>query len=639
MCGIAGLIGLPEQAATDTVRAMLGRIAHRGPDDEGLWWDDGACLGQRRLAIIDLSPAGHQPMVSACGRYAITMNGEIYNYRELRAELEASGPIAWRGHSDCEVFLEAIARLGLEAALARAKGMFAFGLWDRHTRTLHLARDRMGEKPLYYCRSGGGIAFASELTALETSPGLSTDLDPAALEAFFRYGYVPAPLSIYAAVRKLAPGHQLRWRSGEAEVSSPYWRLGETVSTAAHHRFRHQDEAADAIDGALRSAVERQMIADVPLGVFLSGGVDSSLVTAIMQTLSTRPVQSFTLGFDAPAFNEAEQAAAVARHLGTSHTEHIVTIADAQAIAPAMGAAYDEPFADSSQIPAFLISRLARADVTVALSGDGGDEMFGGYVRYPGVERLWRAVGRAPGRRLAGRALAALPLGIIDRTMGWLGPVAQAYASRGSLSPNVRRAGEWLQARDRTALFEATMSLWPNAHRLLGREHARAPDWRPESPDFDNDLEPMMWRDAVDYLPGDILTKVDRAAMAHGLETRVPLLDVDVVALAWRVPAAMKVRQGATKWLLRKVLARYVPPALTERPKVGFTVPLHAWLTGGLRDWALELIHPERLRRQGLLDAAMVAGAWRRLEGGDSGVGQRLWSVLMFQSWMAARGR
>ncbi len=639
MCAIAGLIGQAPDKAREVMPRMLEAVRHRGPDDEGLWLEGDVCFGHRRLSIIDISPAGHQPMTSACGRFVLTMNGEIYNFRELRSEVEAAGPIAWRGHSDIEVFVETIARFGVEAALRRACGMFAFGLWDRQTRVLYLARDRLGEKPLYYCALGRGLAFASELTALERTQGLSSELSAGALAAYFRLGYVPAPMSILTDVRKLEPGMLLTWRAGGAPVLSHYWRLAEAVANGQGDRLADESEAVDALDAVLRHAVARQMISDVPLGAFLSGGIDSSLVTAIMQSQSSSPVKTFTLGFDSVEFNEAEHARTVAAHIGTDHTEYRVTIADAQALAPRMGEIYDEPFADSSQIPTFMISRLARPEVKVCLTGDGGDEMFGGYVRYPGVIRMWNAMRRFPGRSLAGAALEAMPLPVIERAMGWLDPLARRYASRGALAPSVRRAGRWLRAGTCEALFEATMAIWPEPSVLLGRSAADMGQIRPDAPAFDNAVEPMLWRDAVDYLPGDILCKVDRAAMAHGLETRVPLLDQDVVAFAWRAPPSMKVRGGETKWLLRRLLARYVPPELTERPKVGFTVPLHEWLTGGLSSWARDLLDPVRLRRQGVLDPEPVEKAWRRLNQGDSGVGSRVWSVLMFQSWMAARGR
>ena len=618
---------------------MLGAIRRRGPDDEGVWGEGGAWLGQRRLAIIDLSPAGHQPMVSACGRYVATINGEIYNFADLRAELEAAGPIPWRGHSDSEVLLEAIARWGLVAALARAAGMFALGLWDRQSRTLSLARDRFGEKPLYYSLQGDALSFASELTALERLPDLDTTLDTAALSLFFRYGYVPAPHAIYCGVRKLPPACVLTWRAGEAATIAPYFSVSDLVEAGRADPLTDDDTAIEVLDRSLRTAVSGQMIADVPLGAFLSGGVDSSLIVAVMQSLSDRPVKTFTLGFESSEFNEARYAKAVATHLGTDHTEHYVTAADAQAITPQMGALYDEPFADASQIPTFLISKLAREHVTVCLTGDGGDEMFGGYVRYPGVPRLWRAIGKAPFRGLASRILANLPLGLVETGLAALGPLARQYTSRGRLGPALRKAARWLPARDMNDLFERTMTAWPDPDELLARKPLTVAAWRPQPPRFSSSLQAMLWRDSVDYLPGDILCKVDRAAMAVALETRVPLLDHRVAALAWRAPDGMKLRDGETKWLMRRLLDRYVPRALIDRPKMGFSVPLHDWLTGELRDWAEGLLDPAVIVRQGVLNSAPVARIWRRFLAGDSSADHQIWTVLMFQSWMAARGR
>jgi asparagine synthase (glutamine-hydrolysing) len=619
--------------------AMLHAIAHRGPDDEGVWEEGGVCLGHRRLSIIETSQAGHQPMVSACGRYVITVNGEIYNYRTLREDLEAVEAIAWRGHSDIEALLETIARFGVEEGLRRAKGMFALGLWDRQTRTAYLARDRFGEKPLYYRASASELAFASELRCLERLPGASLDLSPDALTAFVRFGYVPAPLSIYADVKKLAPGMLLTWRSGATPSTAPYWRLDEIVRAGQADRFQDVDEAAEALDGCLREVIARQMIADVPLGVFLSGGVDSTLVAAIMQSLSSGPIRTFTLGFDSPEFDEAEHAAAVARHIGARHTEHRVTAADAQTVAPMLGSMFDEPFADSSQIPTYMISRMARPEVKVCLTGDGGDEMFGGYVRYPGVARLWNAMRRIPARRSLASVLETLPLPTVAFALRTLGPLARKYASRGELGPSIRRAAGWLRSTSRTDLLESTMTIWSDPGILLAPSGVETSLWRPQTPYFDNEYEPMFWRDTVDYLPGDILTKVDRAAMANSLETRAPLLDPDLAALVWRIPPTMKVCGETTKWITRRLLAKYVPTTLTDRPKVGFTVPLHEWLTGGLRSWAQDLLDPDVIRRQGVFNAGAVDAAWQGLQRGDSGLSGRVWAVLMLQAWLAARGR
>ena len=618
---------------------MLDAIRHRGPDDEGVWGEGDAWLGQRRLSIIDLSPAGRQPMVSACGRYVATINGEIYNYEALRTEIDAAERVAWRGHSDSEVLLEAVARWGLTAALTKARGMFALGLWDRQARTAHLARDRFGEKPLYYSVQNGCLSFASELTALETMPELDTALDPAALSLFFRYGYIPAPYAVYAAVRKLPPGSALSWKRGQTATITAYFSVADLADAGHADPLIDPDAAVEALHQTLRDAVKDQMIADVPFGAFLSGGVDSSLIVALMQSVSDRPVKTFTLGFEAPEFNEAVYAKAVAAHLKTDHTEHYVTAADAQAVVPQLGALYDEPFADASQIPTYLISKMARQHVTVCLTGDAGDEMFAGYVRYPGVPRLWNAIGKLPFRGTASRVLAALPLGFVNTAMAVLGPLARQYTSRGKLAPAIRKAARWLSARDQDDLFERAMTAWQNPDALLVNPPTTTGAWRPAAPKVQNSLERMVWRDTVDYLPGDILCKVDRAAMAVALETRVPLLDPRVAALAWRAPDSMKIRGGDTKWLMRRVLDRYVPRALIDRPKMGFSVPLHDWLTGDLRGWAESLLDPATITRQGVLQPSVAAKAWAAYLSGDSSLDHMIWTLLMFQSWMAARGR
>ncbi len=637
MCGIAGAVrfrpGAMDRAA---FAAILAKLSHRGPDDEGIWNEGGAWLGQRRLAIIDLSQAGHQPMISACGRWVITINGEIYNYRSLRREVEAAANIRWRGDSDSEVVLEAIAAFGFEAALAKTIGMFALAAYDRTEKRLVLARDRFGEKPLYYSSGPEGITFASELTALAAASDQNLGLSRAAMGLFFRLGYVPAPLSIYEQVAKLPPGCWLEWRAGGEARVAPYWRLAEVVETGRATPFTDPEAATEELDALLRQVVGEQMMSDVPLGVFLSGGIDSSTVTAIMRQVSRAPVKTFTIGFDSPQFNEAEHASAVARHLQTDHTEHYVSAADAQAVVPRLGGLYDEPFADASQIPTVLLAAMARRHVTVCLTGDGGDEMFAGYVRYPGVPRLWRAIRGLPLRSCAAKLIAATPLSVLDAGLGFLGPLAGRYASRGRLGASVRRAAGWIDAASEEELYERTMSAWSDPAQLLG-EASPPPAWRPPPPTFAGSLDAMQWRDSVDYLPGDILAKVDRAAMAVSLETRVPLLDPRIADFAWRAPASMKIRDGAGKWLLREVLHRYVPRALIERPKVGFTPPLHDWLTGDLRDWAESLISPARLAAQGLIDPKPIGRLWKRYLAGDSASDHKVWTVLMFQAWMAAR--
>ncbi len=617
---------------------MLAALRHRGPDDEGLWTEEGAWLGHRRLSIIDLSPAGHQPMISACGRWLLVLNGEIYNFEAMRRDLEADGPIAWRGHSDSEVLLACIARHGVAEALRRVRGMFAFAAWDRVSRTLYLARDPLGEKPLCYRVDGGELAFASEIGALEAStPAMA--LCPDALSLYFRYGYIPAPYAIFEGARKLPPGSLLTWLEGEAPTVAPYYALTDAVEAGRENPLTDDGEAIDELDRLLRSAIGDQMMADVPLGAFLSGGVDSSLVVAIMQSLSNRPIETFTLGFDAPGYDEAPHSAEVARHLGVRHTEHYVSMADASAIAPLMGEVFDEPFADSSQIPTFLVSRIARRKVTVSLSGDGGDEVFGGYVRYPGAPKLWDACVSAPFRRELAAAVSRAPLGLINAAGGVIGPVAAGYSAKGKIGPHVRRAADWMTARTFEELYERTMTAWADPDTLLQHEGPEPGSWRPAPPTHPTRLDRMLWRDSVDYLPGDILCKVDRSAMAHGLETRAPLLDPRLVAFAWRAPASMKIRNGETKWLLRQVLDRYVPRAIIERPKMGFSVPLHDWLTGDLRPWAEDLLETNRIRRQGYLRVSVVGATWRRFVAGDTSVQHQVWCLLMFQSWLAARSR
>ncbi len=617
---------------------MLSALRRRGPDDEGVWSGEGAWLGHRRLAIIDLTPAGRQPMVSACGRWVLVLNGEIYNFETLRRALDAGAPMAWRGHSDSEVLVETIARLGVADTLRQARGMFAFAVWDRASRTVYLARDALGEKPLCWRADGSSLAFASEVTALERGLDHAPDLSADALSAFFRLGYVPAPFAILEGVQKLPPGSLLTWREGGAPTVEAYCAVADQVEAGRRAPLTDEAEAIETLDGLLRSAIGEQMVADVPLGAFLSGGVDSALVVAIMQSLSARPVETFTLGFDVAEFDEAPHAAAVAAHLGTRHTEYYVCTADAQAIAPLMGEVFDEPFADPSQIPTWLISRMARERVTVCLTGDGGDEVFGGYVRYLGAPKLWDAVERLPFRKPLAAAAAAMPLGLLNPIVSAGGVLAKRYGAKGRMGANLRKVAGWLTARDFEGMYERTMTAWPDAAGLLGSPGPAIGAWRPPPPRDLSRLEWMLWRDAVDYLPGDILCKVDRSAMAHGLETRAPLLDPRLTAFAWRATPAMKIRGEETKRLLRRVLDRYVPSTLIERPKMGFSVPLHDWLTGGLRGWAEDLLNADRLRRQGIVDPAVARKTWLRFGAGDTSLQHQVWCLLMLQSWLAARG-
>ena len=650
MCGIAGLWtpGGGDDTALAAIAERMGvALAHRGPDGDGVWTDaeQGVAFAHRRLAIIDLRETGRQPMASASGRYVISFNGEIYNFPELRAGLEARGA-TFRGTSDTEVLLTLIEHDGLTRALEQANGMFAFALWDRQKQRLFLARDRYGQKPLYYARVAGGIAFGSELAAIRAHPGFAPDIDPDALARFMRFGNVPAPLAIYRKTRKLIPGTTLTFEAaspGEAWPDPvPYWSAADIARAGLDEPSgMSPDESVDALDRVLGAAVERCMVSDVPLGAFLSGGLDSSTVVALMQARSTRPVKTFSIGFREAAYNEANYAAAVAAHLGTDHTELYVTARETQDVIPDLPAIYGEPFADSSQIPTFLVSRLARESVTVSLSGDGGDEQFVGYNRYAWGNRIGGGVEAlpAPVRRLATSAMRRVP------PQGWDGIYRAATAWRSAknrqvqVGHKVHKLAELLRAPDRRALYLELLSQWNKPGALVQGAgpttgYGGAENW-PELGDFT--LE-MLLLDTVGYLPNDILVKLDRASMAVGLEGRVPFLDHEVGALAWQMPLSTKLLNGATKWPVRRLLERYVPKDLIERPKMGFGVPIGRWLRVGLRAWAEDLLTTDNLARDGLLDPAPIRQAWQEHLSGRRNWEHRLWAVLMFQSWRQHTG-
>ena len=644
MCGTAGFIATASLADAEALRArgraMADAIFHRGPDDGDVWIDAdaGVALAHRRLSILDLSPAGHQPMQSACARYVVTYNGEIYNWIELRGELEAAGQaLAWRGHSDTEVLLAGIVAWGLEATLRRARGMFALALWDRAGKTLTLARDRIGEKPLYYGRVGGGFAFGSELKALRALPSSRFDTDPGALALMLRYGYVPAPYSIYRGIFKLPPGTLLRvtadGRFGDPE---PWWRFAEVAQEGSANRLALSDgEALDELEAVLGAAIGEQMVADVPLGALLSGGLDSSTVVALMQARSTRPVRTFTIGFAEGDYDEAAHAKAVARHLGTEHTELHVDPAQARDIIPRLPDIYDEPFADSSQIPTALVCALTRQHVTVCLSGDAGDELFAGYNRYFWATSLWRLLGRVPPglRRALAGGLSAVPAGAWNGVFGALGPLLPARLRVSNPGDKLHKLAEVMGAPSPEALYRELVSQWRGALPLRGVFEpptlVAAPGRWPALPGF---AERMMAVDTLTYLPDDILVKVDRAAMAASLETRVPFLDARVIAFAWRLPFHQKVRDGQGKWLLRQLLYRHVPRELVERPKQGFGVPIEHWLRGPLRDWAEDLLSPAALAADGLLDPVPIRAMWQLHLSGRN-VQYASWNVLMYQAW------
>lgn len=618
---------------------MAATLYRRGPDDGGVWVDEavGIALGHRRLSILDLSPAGHQPMASSCGRYVIAFNGEIYNHLQLRGRLKGQD---WRGHSDTETLLACFAAWGMEKTLESAVGMFAVALWDRETRTLVLARDRIGEKPLYYGWQGDSFLFGSELKALKAHPAFKAEIDRGALALLLRHNYVPAPYSIYEGIHKLPAGTYLQLRSGQREVEPvAYWSLAEVAERGMASPFSGSDEdALDQLEQHLGAAVRKQMVADVPLGALLSGGLDSTAITALMQANSSRPVRSFTIGFDEREYDEATHARAVAAHLGTDHTELRLSGSDALALVPQMPSMYDEPFADSSQLPTHLVMKLARQHVTVALSGDAGDEMFGGYNRYFLAPKVWRRLGwmPLPLRRAMGAGLTALPSEMINRLAG---PLARR-AGIAHPGDKAHKLGHRLRAmRSMDDLCVSLVSEWPDAESMVvgGFMPPNLLDERARWPRLADPVARMMALDGLTYLPDDILVKVDRAAMAVSLETRAPFLDRDLIEFAWSLPMHMKIRNGQGKWLLRRLLDRYVPGELVERPKMGFGIPLDAWLRGPLRDWAESLLAENRLRREGYLKPAPIRAAWKAHLAGQASYGYRLWSVLMFQAWLESQ--
>jgi asparagine synthase (glutamine-hydrolysing) len=638
MCGIAGLWDRRRQTSAGALNAATARMTqtlhHRGPDDGGIWSDDaaGLALGFRRLSIIDLSPAGAQPMVSACGRFVIVYNGEIYNTAELRSELQALGR-AFRGHSDTEVILEGMAQWGVGATTRRLNGMFAVALWDRAERRLSLIRDRLGIKPLYWAEFGGQIMFGSELKALRCLDSWPVELDRDCLTAYLRRRYLPGPGTIYRGVNKLPSGSILSVSSeGEAQIE-PYWKLEEVALAGQAQRFSGGEaETLDQLDALLGDAVRRAMVSDVPLGVFLSGGIDSSTVTALMQAGSTKPVRSFSIGFGEKAYDEAQHAAAVARHLGTDHTELYVSPQDALDLIPRLPEICDEPLGNVAAIPMHLLSRLTRQHVTVALTGDGGDELFGGYDRYFQATDLWRRLQRFPIslRRLARRGIRTLP------ARAWTG--LSRVLPAGLRPPHL---GDKLYMLDRVLtgtpadVYRLITSYWQDPEALVPGGH-EAPDLAGDMriaglfPDF---TERMQFIDTSTILRDSLLAKVDRASMAVGLEVRPPLLDHRVVAFSWSLPPAMKIRGRTSKWALRQVLHRYVPRELVERPKMGFDVPIGAWLRGPLREWAENLLDEKRLKAEGMLNPAPIRRHWQQQQAGERDRGNALWIVLMFQAW------
>ena len=642
MCGIAGFWHPQASQPAERLHELAGRmadaIAHRGPDDRGTWAEPeaGLAMGFRRLAILDLSPTGHQPMVSESGRYVVTFNGEIYNYQDLRRELDGLGA-RFRGTSDTEVMLAGVERWGASATFARLWGMFAIALWDRQERLLWIARDRLGKKPLYYGWLDGVFLYGSELKALRAHEHGPSRLSPRALAAFLRFAYVPGPHCIYDGVRKLEPGAFAVIRADRDPEVTRYWDPRRLAADGPGDDRASDDDAVVSLDGLLRDATRRRMVADVPLGAFLSGGIDSSTVVALMQAESSRPVRTFTIGFTEAGYDEAGDARAVSAHLGTDHTELAVSPGEARAVIPRLPAIYDEPFADSSQIPTFLVSEMARAHVTVALSGDGGDEVFGGYNRYLWAPAIARRASRAPRllTRGAGRALTWLSPAAWD-AIGRCGAAAGLAGLRQrTLGDKVHKVGRALRAGTPDGIYRTLVSQWDVPPVAGGGGEASSsiadPSVAAAAPDF---VDRMILLDTLTYLPDDILVKVDRASMAVSLEARAPLLDHRVVEWAWRQPRHRRIRDGRGKWALRQVLGRYVPDQLIDRPKAGFAIPVAEWLRGPLRDWAESLLG-ERALEEGMLDPRPVRRVWQQHLDRRANAEPALWTVLMWQAWRA----
>lgn len=664
MCGIVGIVG----SNGASIEKMSNTIRHRGPDDAGYWHapDYGVGLGHRRLSILDLSPAGHQPMISASGRFVIVFNGEIYNHLKIRKEIRNSDASSkpddyaspWRGHSDTETVLAGFESWGIEATLKKTVGMFALAVWDNAEKSLTLARDRIGEKPLYYGWNKGVFLFASELKALRAYPEFVASINRNAIAQFLRFSYIPAPHSIYRGIYKLWPGYMLTMRSGSVNscpwdedappfgefnnnniIMRPYWALMDVVKQGQTKPFSGTEkEATDELEYVLSEAVQSLQLSDVPLGAFLSGGVDSSTIVSLMQANSVRPVKTFTIGFHEAVYNEAKYAKEVARYLGTEHTELYITSKDSLEVIPKLPKLYDEPFSDSSQIPTFLVSQLAKQHVTVSLSGDGGDELFGGYNRYVLTNSIWKKFRNLPqfGRRILAHGLSGVSPSRWDGIYAIVSPLLPDGMRTTRIGDKAQKLAKLLAATSPEEIYRDLVSHWNDPTKIVVGS-VELPIRLTElngMPCIDDLEQRMMYLDAISYLPDDILVKVDRAAMGISLETRVPLLDHRVIEYAWRLPLNLKIRNGQGKWLLRQVLYRHVPKGLIERPKMGFSIPIDIWLRGPLREWAENLLSERRLKQEGFFNTEEISRKWQEHLSGTCNWQHHLWDVLMFQAWL-----
>lgn len=641
MCGIAGFIGGSKSVFEQSITDMARTIYHRGPDDHGIWQDKSSNLTliHTRLSILDLTSAGHQPMPSNSGRFIITFNGEIYNHLHLRKEIEQQKFYSWRGHSDTETLLAGFELWGFEATLKKAVGMFAISLWDTKERCLYLARDRMGEKPLYYGFQNGVFMFASELKALKAHPAFEPNINRDAITLQMRHSYIPEPHSIYQGIFKLIPGHFLKLNNNTNEIkTTSYWTLNETVSNGIANPFTgNSTKTILEVEKVLKEAVKSQMLSDVPLGAFLSGGIDSSLVTALMQSQSNTPIKTFTIGFYEEGYNEAQFAKTVAHHLKTEHTELYVTDREALDVIPLLPSLYDEPFSDSSQIPTFLVSQMTKQHVTVALSGDGADELFGGYNRYFWADKIWRRMGSLPHparSNIAHLLTLSSPKKLnhgFDSISHYL-PKKLRYKNFGD---KLHKLAEILSLSSQEETYLSLISHWKAPQDIVigSNEPTAVHNNLIEKKELDF-ISQMMYADAVSYLPGDILTKVDRASMGVSLETRAPFLDHRVVEAAWKLPLSMKIQGDQGKWILRQILYKYVPKEMIERPKMGFGAPIDSWLRGPLKEWAEELLNEDRLKREGFLNPAPIRQKWEEHLSKKRNWQYHLWNVLMFQAWL-----